>query len=786
MVIIKSKMKLIALFVLGMSVGSLVVHLSITKFSGMGLEQYSSMDGLRHDFDSVLGPQQSRNKKLWGDVKSLEPLQPYANPRINHPGKGFSSSFVKFIYFALASTTHLQLIFYFSTAPNENNNGFIYAKVFGGFEKIRSSICDLVTISRLLNATLVIPEIQESLRSKGVSYKFKSFSYLYDEEQFIASLTSDVIIVKSLPENLKEARKRNEFPIFKPKSSTSPNYYIQEILPKLKKDKVIGLILTDGGCLQVGSSILLISFVFNFYLSTMNWNPFLWEVSLMSLVSLVESPLLKGNLSSNICMYRLFILGSKHSYALCTKEIKESCKNNSSSLQSILPPSMSELQRLRCRVSFHALQFRSEIQILGRRMVGRLRAWGQPFLAYHPGLLRDTLAYHGCAELFQYSVEDSATEYLRENESTYSFRAQMIKQGIVNEKLSIESHLRRENGSCPLMPEEVGLVLRAMGYPPKTIIYLAGSETFGGQRVLIPLRGMFSNLVDSTSLCSKKELSDLVGPETSLPEDLYHPPPSKSEKQLKEEWNKAGPRPRPLPPPPDRPIYRHEKEGWYGWITETDKEPNPSAMNLRMQAHRLLWDALDYIISVEADAFFPGFHNDGSRWPDFASLVMGQRLYESPSSRTYRPDREVVAKLFNITRENMYHPKHNWTLSVKDHLNKSLGEDGLIRQSLFSKPVSFLSHPFPECSCRTLSVKVPDQLKSNDGRILYGGEDECPTWMKRSQEAGSVEATDGRNNDSDLAEYESDTTELPESDDDGSKSSTALPFDRDDEWDPND
>ncbi|KAK1581063.1 hypothetical protein Q3G72_002724 [Acer saccharum] len=656
-------MKLIALFVLGMSVGSLVVHLSITKFSGMGLEQYSSMDGLRHDFDSVLGPQQSRNKKLWGDVKSLEPLQPYANPRINHP------------------------------APNENNNGFIYAKVFGGFEKIRSSICDLVTISRLLNATLVIPEIQESLRSKGISYKFKSFSYLYDEEQFIASLTSDVIIVKSLPENLKEARKRNEFPIFKPKSSTSPNYYIQEILPKLKKDKVIGLILTDGGCLQ-----------------------------------------------------------------------------------SILPPSMSELQRLRCRVSFHALQFRSEIQILGRRMVGRLRAWGQPFLAYHPGLLRDTLAYHGCAELFQ----DVHTELIQYR------RAQMIKQGIVNEKLSIESHLLRENGSCPLMPEEVGLLLRAMGYPPKTIIYLAGSETFGGQRVLIPLRGMFSNLVDSTSLCSKKELSDLVGPETSLPEDLYHPPPSKSEKQLKEEWNKAGPRPRPLPPPPDRPIYRHEKEGWYGWITETDKEPNPSAMNLRMQAHRLLWDALDYIISVEADAFFPGFHNDGSRWPDFASLVMGQRLYESPSSRTYRPDREVVAKLFNITRENMYHPKHNWTLSVKDHLNKSLGEDGLIRQSLFSKPVSFLSHPFPECSCRTLSVKVPDQLKSNDGRILYGGEDECPTWMKRSQEAGSVEATDGRNNDSDLAEYESDTTELPESDDDGSKSSTALPFDRDDEWDPND
>jgi hypothetical protein len=83
------------------------------------------------------------------------------------------------------------------------------------------------------------------------SFKFKSFSYLYDEEQFIVSLKNDVIIVKSLPENLKAGRRRSEFPTFRPKSSASPKYYIEEILPKLKKARVIGLILTDGGCLQV-------------------------------------------------------------------------------------------------------------------------------------------------------------------------------------------------------------------------------------------------------------------------------------------------------------------------------------------------------------------------------------------------------------------------------------------------------------------------------------------------------------------------------------------------------
>ncbi|XP_042946560.1 uncharacterized protein LOC122279793 isoform X3 [Carya illinoinensis] len=109
-------------------------------------------------------------------------------------------------------------------------------------------ICDLVTISRLLNATLVIPEIQESTRSKGISSKFKSFSYLYNEEQFISTLKNDIMIVKSLPQNLKA--RRNEFPTFRPKSSASPKYYMEEILPKLKKAKVVGLVLADGGCLQ--------------------------------------------------------------------------------------------------------------------------------------------------------------------------------------------------------------------------------------------------------------------------------------------------------------------------------------------------------------------------------------------------------------------------------------------------------------------------------------------------------------------------------------------------------
>ncbi|KAK6132247.1 hypothetical protein DH2020_034007 [Rehmannia glutinosa] len=569
----KSKIKWAALGGLVLSFASIMVHLFLAK-SSASLVQYGAVTAFTEDLNHIGNPSSkgAGYRRLWGKVNTLEPLQPYANPR---------------------SIPYL--------VPNEKNNGFIYAKIHGGFEKIRTSICDLVTVARLLNATLVIPEIQESTQSKGISSKFKSFSYLYDEEHFITALASDVIIM-----------------------ADACSY--------------------SNSFLNINAAIL---------------------------------------------------------------------------------------------VSDHGGYNET------------LRGSGQPYLAYHPGLKRDTLAYHGCAELFQ----DVHTELIQYR------RAQMIKQGIIKEGLSVDSYARKGNGSCPLMPEEVGLLLRAMGYPPRTRIYLAGSETFGGQRVLIPLRAMYANLVDRTSLCSKQELANIIGPENQLPEDFFEFPPTKSEKQLKEEWDKAGPRPRPLPPPPDRPIYRHEKEGWYGWIAEKDFEPDPSPNGLRDQAHRLLWDALDYIVSVEADAFFPGFDNDGSGWPDFSSLVMGHRLYKMASSRTYRPDRKYLTELFNSTSDHLYHPPRNWTLAVREHLNKSTAEDGVMREFQQLKPKSFLSHPLPECSCTT--VKSDDLQKGSKLQILYRGQDECPQELEQSLK--TVGSQESNVDDSETQEDETET-DLPESD----------------------
>ncbi|XP_051139454.1 protein EMBRYO SAC DEVELOPMENT ARREST 30 [Andrographis paniculata] len=656
----KSKIKWAALGGLVLSFASIAVHMFLAK-SSAGLVQYMAVTAFSDDLNIIdrFSGKGAGYRRLWAKVDTLEPLQPYANPR---------------------STPY--------PVPNERNNGFIYAKIHGGFEKIRTSIPDLVAVARLLNATLVIPEIVDSTQSKGISSRFRSFSYLYDEKQFMAALASDVIIVRNLPPNLLEGRKKKLYPVFKPKSSSSTKFYLQEVLPKLKNAKVIGLVVADGGCLQ-----------------------------------------------------------------------------------STLPSTLVEYQRLRCRVAFHALHFRAEIIELGHRIIERLRGPGHPYLAYNPGLKRDTLAYHGCAELFQ----DLHTELIQYR------RGQMIKQGIVKDELSVDSYTRKRNGSCPLMPEEVGILLRALGFPARTRIYVAGSETFGGQRILIPFRAMYPNSVDRTSLCSKDELVNIIGPETTLPIDAFKFPPPKSEKQQKEEWDKAGPRPRPLPPPPDRPIYQHEKEGWYAWIGEKDSEPDPSPIEFREHAHRMLWDAVDYIVSLEADAFFPGFDNDGSGWPDFSSLVMGHRLYKVASSRTYRPDRKYLVELFNTTREHLYHPPRNWTLAIREHLNKSMAEAGIVQELQHSKTKSFLSHPLPECSC---TLKMPDSIKKGSNlEALYRKQDKCPPSFEQSLKSIAKSQDTTATEDTETQEDESDA-ELIESDE---NSQVDVPSgEQDDEMDPDD
>lgn len=64
----------------------------------------------------------------------------------------------------------------------------------------------------------------------------------------------------------------------------------------------------------------------------------------------------------------------------------------------------------------------------------------------------------------------------------------------------------RRNGSCPLTPEEVGLLLSGLGFKNNTPIYVAGKGSYGGEPRVRPLRDMFPHLETKVSLASKDEL----------------------------------------------------------------------------------------------------------------------------------------------------------------------------------------------------------------------------------------------------------------------------------------
>ncbi|EEF36467.1 conserved hypothetical protein [Ricinus communis] len=604
--VIKSRMKWVGLVGLVLSAFSL--------FTEEGIAEYQSSITIfswRPIFETnaELPKTNPLHRRLWGPVRHLEPLHPDANPRGQYAD------------------------------PKSLSSGYVFVRIQGGFHEIRNSICDVVAVARLLNATLVVPELQSTTSSKGISSEFKSFAYLYNEDQFMAALVKDVKVVKTLPKDLKGARRKKKIPSFRVSRSASPYFYLHQVLPVLRKHAVVELVVSDGGCLQA-----------------------------------------------------------------------------------ILPPQLEEYQRLRCRVAFHALRFRQEVQELATKILHRLRAPGRPFIAFDPGMTRDALAYYGCAELFQ----DVHTELIQHK------RAWMIKRGIVKGKLSVNSVQQRLNGSCPLMPEEVGILLRAYGYSWDTIIYVSGGEIFGGQRTLIPLHGMFENVVDRTSLSAGWELSRIYGREVNLVDKYPTTPPSFVEEKKIEAWKNAGPRPRPLPPPPARPK-SYNIEGWWGWVAESDNEPESTVIELRTNAHKLLWDAIDYVICVEADVFFPGFDRDGKGHPNFASLVMGHRLYQSASSKTFRPDRKEVAKLLEENSDHLYRANHTWLTSIRRHLRRSLIE-GLKEASTKSKPLTFLSHPVPECSCsryalteNSFHASSPSAQAQVDAAL--GVTHRCPKWM---------------------------------------------------------
>lgn len=85
----------------------------------------------------------------------------------------------------------------------------------------------------------------------NLSPSYRGFNYLYDEQHFIAALAEDVRVVKKLPKQLRLAKKKRLLPVRSPPRGAAPDYYLEKILPEMKEYGAIGLLVPEGGCLQV-------------------------------------------------------------------------------------------------------------------------------------------------------------------------------------------------------------------------------------------------------------------------------------------------------------------------------------------------------------------------------------------------------------------------------------------------------------------------------------------------------------------------------------------------------
>lgn len=289
-------------------------------------------------------------------------------------------------------------------SPPSVKNGYLLVRCNGGLNQQRTAICNAVLAARIMNATLVLPDLD----TNSFWHDKSGFSGIYDVDHFIKSLKNDVDIVRTLPGFHMVANKKKKLKPFqlRPPRDASPDWYQTVALGKMKEHGAVYL------------------------------TPF------------------SHRLAEEISNY--------------------------------------EYQRLRCRVNFHALRFNKDVMKLSKLIVRRLRSEGH-FMAVHLRFELDMLAFAGCLAIFTPEEQEVLRKYRKEN---------FAEKRLVHDE-------RRMIGKCPLTPEEVGLILRSMGFDNSTRIYIAAGDIFGGEHFMQPLHALFPRLENRTSIATAEELASV-------------------------------------------------------------------------------------------------------------------------------------------------------------------------------------------------------------------------------------------------------------------------------------
>ncbi|KAL4352500.1 hypothetical protein GQ457_06G036650 [Hibiscus cannabinus] len=131
------------------------------------------------------------------------------------------------------------------------NNGYLMVSCNGGLNQMRAAICDMVTIARCLNVTLIVPELDKTSFWADPS----EFQDIFDVDHFITSLRDEVRILKELPPRLKSRVERGNVYSMPPISWSDMSYYHNQILPLIQKYKVVHLNRTDARLANNGQTL---------------------------------------------------------------------------------------------------------------------------------------------------------------------------------------------------------------------------------------------------------------------------------------------------------------------------------------------------------------------------------------------------------------------------------------------------------------------------------------------------------------------------------------------------
>lgn len=121
------------------------------------------------------------------------------------------------------------------------NNGYLMVSCNGGLNQMRAAICDMVTIARYLNLTLVVPELDKTSFWADPS----EFGDIFNTRHFITSLRDEVRIIKGLPKKFNRKARSKQF-VMPPVSWSNEKYYLKQILPLFRKHKVVHFNKTDA------------------------------------------------------------------------------------------------------------------------------------------------------------------------------------------------------------------------------------------------------------------------------------------------------------------------------------------------------------------------------------------------------------------------------------------------------------------------------------------------------------------------------------------------------------